>query len=282
MTKRPDLNHFWTAIHVSEGMNLPLEAVLEREYFGLASSALAQYSAWSRLTAQNLAAAYLARPGYFLTLRERPDQLEPLFNLQPLFARLKTLLPDAVSARVHLLMGDFSCAGTVGPGSILLGLEFLPAENVRHLAPSGVTLLDANQLPAVLAHELIHVQQLERFPDLGAEVPHLTLLQLALLEGAAEYLGALLSGQRANREVHSYGVSHAEELWPLFWAQADAPDWSDWFYSVPAWPGLPGDLGYFMGYELCRAHHERHASEQTVIADIVQSFRTPERFRALL
>ena len=282
MTKRPDLNHFWTAVHISGEEKIPLEAVLEREYFGRASSALAQYSSWSGVTAQSLAATYRVHTAYFQTLLERPDQLEPLFDLQPLFARLETLLPDAISASVHLLMGDFSCAGTVGPGSILLGLEFLPAENVRHLAPPGALLLDADQLPAVLAHESIHVQQLERFPDLAAEIPRLTLLQLALLEGAAEYLGSVLSGQQVNREVHSYGVSHTEELWPLFWAQADATDWDDWFYRVPAWQGWPGNLGYFMGYELCRIYHERHASEQTVIADIVQSWRTPERFRGLL
>ena len=34
-----------------------------------------------------------------------------------------------------------------------------------------------------------------------------------------------------------------------------------------------------MGYELCRAYHQRHANKPEVFLDIVQGFQTPERFR---
>ena len=280
---QPDLQQFWTAVELSAVQRLPLVTLLTQYYFSRASPALKQYIRWSGLNAERLTAAFQEHTAYFLALQTRADELAPLLNgeVELLVSRLRYLLPDAVAAQVHLLMGDFSCAGTVAPRSILLGLEFLPRPACWHLAPPGLPLLGETRFPAVLAHELIHVQQLERTPLLATNLPGFTVLQLALLEGAAEYVGWLLSGQHANPAVHLFGQVHAADLWPAFWEDAAAPSSAsgEWFYSAPQHGDWPRDLGYFMGYELCRSYHERHTDKPDVVLELVQGFQNPERFR---
>ena len=274
-TSCDDLQRFWMAVDASEGHAALLEAHLQETYFQQASTSLRQYIKWTGLEPQRLSSTYLAYAPYYQALREETENLIHLTNPDPFITTLQRHIPDTVSACVHFLLGDFTCAATVGRRTILLAAEFFPPTEVLDHAPEGISFFATDQLPIILAHELVHVQQIEAH-DL--DVKSLTLLELALLEGAAEYVGAFLSGGRSTPHAHTFGEVYGQEIWAAFEQETDTYDWQSWFYGAALRPGWPQDVGYFVGYELCRAYHKRHFKEPGVIKDIVFAFQSPERF----
>lgn len=271
-----DVQRFWAAVDASERRALPLEDTLEQMYFGRLSPALAQFAAWTDLTPSRLAETYGTHEAYYRALRPQPGRLREYLRMDSLYTGLRALFPEAVPARVNFVMGDFSCAGTVAPSQILLALEFFPPVEAWPLALPHLPLPGPHALPARLAHELVHVQQLARCPDLASAEP--TVLELALLEGAAEYVGELLSGAPTAPHAHLFGQMNAAEVWAAFHEEADSRDGSAWIHGSSTRPEWPADLGHFVGSELCRAYHERHAAEANVVRDILHAFETPERF----
>jgi len=276
-----DLQSFWMAIERSLEEPALLVRSLEETYFVHASDSLRHYIEFTRLTAERLAAVYWSRHEYYDALREREKQLHEAARALPsLHSALMVDLPHAVPADLAVVIGDFSYLGTVAPRTILLGLEFFPSSTWRHLIPVRLPCLSTEDLGSVLAHELIHVQQLERFPE--ANVAALDLLQLALLEGAAEYVGERLSQRRSTLHPHAFGQAHAAEIWTAFNGDLEQGTAHGWFYNDATRSGWPRDVGYYVGYELCRAYHADHVHDPQVVEANIYGFLTPEPFKAYL
>lgn len=271
-----DVQCFWAAVDASERHRLPLEDALDSLYLSQAGPALAHLIAWTDLTAASLAEAYCTHAAYYHALRLQPERLQGYLGVDDFYQALRAEFPEAVPAQVSFVLGDFSCAGTVVPGHILLALEFFPPPEAWPLALPHLPLPRPERLPARLAHDLVHVQQVARHPDLG--LADLSVLEVALLEGAAEYVGERLCGQVATPHAHSFGQENGGEVWTAFREEAHSRDLGGWFYGAAAGREWPADLGTFAGYELCRAYHEQHAQEARVVEDLIYAFERPERF----
>lgn len=221
--------------------------------------------------ARNLAYTYLARRRYYDGIRANTLAVDTARaikdSIHAAFRRMSALYPDAKYADVYFLIGRMSSGGTTGRNALLIGTEM----NGRD-ASTPIDELDAWHravtgsiagLPHIVAHEMIHTLQGKRA---GPE----TLLRDALDEGSADFLSELVSGKRIANPAYAYGDAHEAELWAKFKTHTDSSNTSDWLYQGDRTPpGVPADLGYWMGYKISKAYYDKSADKKAAVRAIL-------------
>src|SRR5260370_23867842 len=119
-------------------------------------------------------------------------------------------------------------AGTTSSNALLIGLEM----NARNDSTPLDELTDweravtgrIEKLPNIVAHELIHIQQ-------SRGSGQRTLLLQALNEGAADFLGEMISGGIINEMQRTYGNAHEQPLWLGVHKDIERTYLSYWMYQ---------------------------------------------------
>jgi hypothetical protein len=267
-----DIEHFWQAYDA--GATAPAFA---SQYLGQASPGLADFAARRGLTGGSLEQAAAAFPRYLSAIRPNTLSLDvaggPIDLIRSQYAGIKKDYPAAVFPPVTFLIGRFATGGTVGPGGILVGTEFFAADATTPLDELGAFQRDnvrpLSGLPIVVAHEHVHVLQARAGGILSR--PRTTLLEQALVEGGADFVGALFSGGSLNQRLWTFAAPREAQIWAQFQAEMGRYDTSRWLYNqASATPDWPGDLGYFVGYRIVQAYYDRAADRRAALRDIIE------------
>lgn len=221
--------------------------------------------------ARNLARVYLARHRYYDAIRANTLAVDTSRaikdSIHAAFRRMSALYPDARYCDVYFLIGRMTSGGTTGKNSLLIGAEMnardasTPVDELPawHRAVTGPIA----DLPHIVTHEMVHTLQGKRA---GTE----TLLAAALNEGSADFLAELVSGQHIQNPAYAYGDAHESELWAKFQLEMDGSNTSSWLYQGDQTPpGVPADLGYWMGYKISKAYYDKLADKKAAVRGIL-------------
>jgi hypothetical protein len=174
-------------------------------------------------------------------------ELYPEANLQPITVVVGRGRPVAVADEEH---------------GVQLGLE-----GMCDVAASTNPSLE-DRFVHIIAHEYGHVQQFIAFDN----DPHPTVLAGSLMEGAAEFNAEMTSGAVSNDEQAAYAKGREREIESAFAADEDSDDLSKWLYNrsslKPSDP--PGDLGYWVGYRICKAYYQHAKDKRQAFRDILE------------
>jgi len=270
-----DIPNFW---RVFDKASLKDAADLfKREYLDVGSPGLRAFLEGRIQNERALAGTVAARPRYYaairestLTLDQKPEIKEAI---QASFRRLKEIYPEAIFPDVYFVIGRMNSAGTTDGGKgLLIGVEMnarsqdTPIDELNHWERAVIGQI-AN-LPHIVAHELIHVEQQQANPKRGTS-GKTTLLAQALGEGGADFLGEMISGGIINRVQRAYGEEHQEALWAEFSAAMHGTDPSQWLYQGDKAQGRPADMGYYEGFKICEAFYRRAGDKAEAIRRIL-------------
>jgi hypothetical protein len=115
----------------------------------------------------------------------------------------------------------------------------------------------------VISHEYAHVQQVHALVD--DENP--TVLEGSLVEGAAELIAELISGDVGYTQFKTATRGHETEIETAFVADEDKTDLSQWLYNGTL--EKPGDLGYWVGYRIVRSYYQRNPDKKRAVREIL-------------
>jgi uncharacterized protein YjaZ len=163
------------------------------------------------------------------------------------FYALKYWYPEARFPPVYFVIGAFNSGGTAGETGVYIGAE-------KQASAEGV--------PYIVAHELIHFQQ-KHWPE------NPTLLQQSIMEGSADFLGELISGQAGDNNAMTYGEKNKERLCKEFVQRMDSTNYKDWLYGVSGKDDRPNDLGYWIGYWITRRYFENSSDKKQAVREIL-------------
>jgi hypothetical protein len=180
-------------------------------------------------------------------------------KLKTAFRTLSRLDPQAVFPPVTILIGRNSSGGTTGRSGVLIGLEV--ACRSSWMQPDL-----SERLFHLIAHEYGHVEQ---SPDLADEDAPTTVLRQSLVEGVAELVAELISGQISNEHLARWTQGHVKEIDDRFLADADKADISAWLYNGPGTPDHPGDLGYWEGYRIAKAYYGKARDKRKALRTLL-------------
>ena len=188
-------------------------------------------------------------------------------RLQAALQQLGHLYPDAKFPPVTIAVGRGKPVAIGSPVSgVQVGLECLCATN--WLNPNV-----EDRFVYVIAHEYAHVQQARALVD----DEHPTVLEMSLIEGAAEFTAELITGEIAYAQLRESTKGHEKEIETDFLPDEDKTDLSKWLYNSTL--QKPGDLGYWVGYRIVKSYYQHASDKQVAFREILQ-MTDPKAFLA--
>lgn len=238
-----DIQNFWKAFDSIENSDKnPFEEYIENGTIGL--QGFIPYRIISADSLLNMVNRrkhdYDKTRGIEFKIKEQEKRIKPYFYA------LEYWYPDAVYPPVYFVVGRFNSGGTASENGLLIGAEKL-------------TSLD--HLSGLVIHESIHFQQKLEGED--------NLLKHAILEGSADFIAELVTGNKGNIETNKYGNKHKDELCKEFVQIMHKTNFQDWLYSTSGKDDRPNDLGYWIGYEIVKAYFEKSEDKKLAVNQIL-------------
>jgi len=253
-----DVDRFYRLYDAKHGH--PTAAELQAQYLDPGSEALHQYVVSRIDNAAKLATAIEKRPDSYAQARAcLPGLAKTKAQLPAVFARLAEVYPASTFPPVTFVIGRDSTGGTTTPDGILLGLETM----------CRTTLMGADvgdRFTHIIAHELAHVQQPAGQVDAP---PGASLLFQSLLEGGAEFVAELTSGDVSYGHMKTWTRGKECAIEQAFLKDAPGTDISHWLYNGLGSPDKPGDLGYWVGYRIAKAYYANAADKKQAVSDLL-------------
>lgn len=272
-----DLVHFWAAYDA--GGKTGSANAFQTQYLDAASPGLVDFSKLKGVNATNLAQTVLLYPKYFAGIRATNLALGTngalAARIRANYATIKGLYPAAVFPPVTLLVGRFNTGGTVSENGLLIGSEFYSANPGTPLDElptfQRTNVKSSDSLTIIIAHEHAHILQ----GRANGIVTHAnkTLLEQALMEGSADFIGERSSGGNINRWLWAFAIPAESQLWQEFKAAMHGTDITRWLYNqgtATATASRPGDLGYFIGYRIAEAYYAKQTDKTAALRDIIE------------
>ena len=262
-----DIENFWQAYDHARPDN-QLE-VFERDYFKRASVGLEDFTRLRIGSVDKLVKRINQCPGYYASIRQSTMRIESMqARLRASFYALKYIYPEAVFPDVYFVIGILSSGGTTSSHGLLIGSEMYGRTPA---SPDGElndwlkqVLRPVEDLPNIVAHELIHYQQ--KYPaDIGP-----TLLRKSIEEGSADFIAEMISGGNINEHLKAYANPRERELWEDFKTEMYGKELSRWLYNGSSVKDRPADLGYYMGYKIAESYYKKASDKRRAIKDILE------------
>ena len=239
----------------------PMADQLQRDYLDHGSEGLHRLAELRGVTGATIAGNIARHPAVYSDARRCMAVLPRV--RQRLAASLETLqqlYSPAVSAPLTIAVGRGKPVGVTDATGVMIGLEAL----------CGIDYFESNvedRFVHVLAHEYVHVQPAVKSAAFyNKKKP--TVLETSLLEGAAEFVGELISGSVANVELGTRTRGHEQAIETAFVVDQDRTDLSGWLYNGTL--TKPGDLGYWVGYRIVKSSYLQAQDKRQALRDILE------------
>jgi len=264
-----DIHHFWNAYDLSNTKNQNVRNIYKEYYFDKASEGMDDYMSSKVSSINGFIQHIQSHPKLYKTIRDNTLKVEEYkLEIQKSFANFKELYPEeAKFPDVYFVMGAFTSAGTVSPSGLLIGInQMSDGENVNteELDFRDKLLMNKSKyVPNVVAHELIHFQQ-------GGMKKDTITLGYVINEGMADFIGELISGNTANRKIFEWTKGKEKQIWSDFKKDMYYDRYYNWIanYDTASEDSYP-DLGYWIGYEICKSYYENAKDKKQAIYDML-------------
>ena len=243
---------------------------LQHDYLDPGTDGLHHLMKARNVTAERIAQTIATQPGLYTGAKACMAALPRVRErLNIAFRKLVALYPESQKPPVTIVVGRGRPLAISGPGDgVQIGLEAICSPIGRFLNPN----VD-DRFVHVIAHEYIHSQQ-----DLKlSNDEHPTVLERSLLEGAAEFMGEMTSGDVAYGAFRASTKGREKEIERRFVADMDKTDLSDWLDNTTA--DRLGDLGYWVGYRIVKSYYQHALDKPVAIREIIQ-MNDPHAFLA--
>jgi hypothetical protein len=270
-----DIPRFWRAFG-----GVPLDSAsfrnagprFQRIYLDSGSIGVQDFIPHRIVSADTLAATISTRWRYYAAIRQTTLAIDTAETIKTAirrsFRRLKALCADAVFPDVYFVIGRMNSGGTASAHGLLIGVEMFARDDATPVdqlnAWERANVGQVAGIPGIVAHELIHFEQP---PVRGTP----RILEWAIREGGADFVGELISGIQLNRTAHVYGDAHEQALWREFSKTLDSTQINQWFYQGDQSKDRPADLGYYEGYKIAQAYYAKSTDKVSAVCTIMHS-----------
>lgn len=263
-----DIHNFWKAYDLAKKDTANRLNIFKRYYVDPGSDGMQDYFATKVWTMKGFINSQDKKPKFYAAIRKNTylvDAQKPMMVKS--FKKFKEIYPDARFPSIYFVIGSFNSGGTVSDTGLLIGLD--QSAGSDDIPLDELTLWQRNNLgkvngmPYLIAHELIHFNQ----KDVARDT---TLLGGALVEGMADFIGELISGKNANARLHVWAKGKEQQVWTDFRKEMYLNRAKNWIGNGGQETAeKPADLGYWIGYQICKAYYDKSADKNQAIYDML-------------
>lgn len=252
-----DVDRFYKIYETAGGH--PTAEQLQRDYIDAGSEGLHQLTKLRNVTGARIADTLAKRPELYSGAKRCMAVLPRVRpRVDAALRELVRLYPQARTPPVTIAVGR---GKPVGVGSPITGLQI----GLEALCGAEWMNPDVEErFVHVIAHEYAHVQQIAALVD----DEHPTVLERALIEGAAEFMAELTSGKTGYAHFAALTQGREKEIETAFAADVDQTDLSRWVDNSTMEKG--NDVGYWVGYRIVKSYYRRAADKQQAVREILE------------
>ncbi len=270
-----DITNFWTAfdsVQTTQDAAKQTEFIqklyLDKASFGLKYTidfTEGKALGWVEYIDNNRDKLQRIRPYTLFILTQKPV-------LDKKLAYFKELYPSFKKGDIYFIIGTGIFGGRVSEGQVIIGAEV--EANEKPDWPTGIVL-----------HEFVHTQQ--------TAPKRLALLGNTIMEGMADFIAEVVN-QRDLAVTYpdrhtAFGNKNEKAVWKEFKKyMGSSTDFQffDWLYGTTG-RTMKGvkmrDLGYFVGYKICKSYYEKASDKKEAIREMLAlDCSTDERAKAFL
>ena len=261
-----DVERFYRVYAAANGQ--PTAEQLQHDYLDAGTQGLHQFATIRRITGEAIATTLAKRPQIYADAKRCTAVLPRVRERLAMAMReLGRLYPEARFPPVTIAVGRGKPVGVGSPVTgVQIGLEALCATNWLNVNVE-------DRFVNVISHEYVHVQQVQALVD--DEKP--TVLSMSLIEGAADFVGELISGDVSYAYLKDMTKGREKDIETAFVADMKSRDLSHWLYNST--PEKPSDLGYWVGYRIVKSYYQHARDKRRALREIIE-MNDPERFLA--
>jgi hypothetical protein len=263
-----DVKNFWKAYDLAQKDTTHRLDIYKKYYIDAGTDGLQDYFAYKINNMPFFVKAHDEKPEFYKAIRKNTytvDQQKA--QMQNGFVKMKELYPAALFPNIYFVIGAFSSGGTSSDNGLLIGLDQavrspdIPVDELSLWQRNNFTYL--KDLPNLIAHELVHYNQKNMAQDT-------TLLRAVLVEGMADFIGELTSGRTANDRLHVWAKGKEKQIWADFEKEMYLKRAYNWIAnSNQETVDHPADLGYWVGYQICKAYYNKSADKKKAVEDML-------------
>lgn len=251
-----DVNNFWLAKDsaLSTTDTAKQATYVRRLYLEKASDGLKAFMRNKDGIEQPYVSLLNASPAFWDSLHTKAAHLNKAAQkLEGYISRFKQIYPGLKPASTYFLVGLRQQGGTIRGNLSIIGVEVVLNSNINE-----------KELVRMGIHEYVHTQQ--KRPDFQK----INVLTSAIREGACDFIAEKVTHIAPSAAYMQYGSKHETEVWQLFEKEMFTQQNDNWV-STGNNPALPApDLGYFVGYQICKAWYNKASDKTQALKDIIE------------
>lgn len=182
-------------------------------------------------------------------------------------ADLQKLYPELREAEMYFTIGGLRSGGTVKDNMVLVGAEIATGDSSIDMTEfkndwlkKAFAKQSLDNLVYLNIHEYIHTQQ----NGSGDRV-----LNQCIMEGACDFITELVLRKTPETQYMFYGNKHHTEIKGQFKQEMLTKNFANWLYNGGQ-KGESADLGYYIGYEICKSYYKHAKNKSQAIKDIIE------------
>jgi hypothetical protein len=263
-----DVNNFWDAYDRVQKNPTQAKKIYKEFYLDKGTIALEFYYIHKIKSIDNFVDIQEKRHKYYKSIRAntlKATQLKKRYVQS--FTALKSIYSEAIFPPIYFVVGRLNSAGTASGDGLIIGIDqacmgsSVDKTELNTWEKNNISSLE--DLPHTVAHELIHFQQKAMASDTS-------LLKAAIEEGMADFIGELISGKSANERLLLFAKGKEKKIWEDFKKEMYLNRAHNWIAnSDQETEDKPADLGYWVGYQICRAYYARAEDKKQAINDML-------------
>lgn len=265
-----DISHFWSAYDQLAKATSHTDSlqIITNQYLGKASRGLDLYRNMSGSNAESFLDVIRNHPKLLQSMRANtlaiPTQKASVVKGA---RKLKAIYPPGVFPELFFCIGKFEVAGNRTDDILYIGAELtcLSKDSPRdEIAIPAIRKAAGtfDKLEAVCLHEIVHYQQ---------KLAPKTNIELALVEGGAEFIAHYLTGKSTMQAVFDQMTPTLEKaIQSEFALQGNKPVDAKWFLAIEdEKQKRPGMLGYVIGFRICESYLKKARDKQEALRNII-------------
>ena len=265
-----DIDNFWIAYDSIQTTNDSLKQIgfIQNLYINKGTKGLKAFMEARDYTAKLWVDLIRMYPKFWNSIRPNTFTVKLYAaEIEKSIQKLKDLYPGLKEAKMYFTVGGLRSGGTTMNDMVLIGSEIATGNastDVSEFPNNWLKGVFKNQqvdnLVSLNIHEYVHTQQKGDPKD---------LLGQAIKEGACDFITELLIGKLLQNNYIVYGREHEAELKERFKLEMFTTAYSNWLYNGSNAKNV-ADLGYYMGYTICKTYYENSSDKKITIKEIIE------------
>ena len=277
------LDHFW--LYFDKALEDTTQArELLKEYVLSGSPAIRDFYTIRYTNVDNMAQTMIQEIPEHYQLTREVFANSPLDTVkQQVLTMMRTfsdLYEPAVFPKVYIVPGINNTGGTATNLGLFVGAEKFvkptdqPWSDLSKQQRDSLTSMEGMQ--GLMMHELMHFQQNYHDEENGNKV-----IGGIIIEGVCDFLVEVCSGETRKEDKLDYLAQPENMKFIMQELKRDlyTEDFSNWLYNGGNIQDRPVDIGYTLGYKICKSYYEQSSDKKKAIFTLLNTDNFEEIYR---